>query len=107
MVLAWDQTDLTMRLDFAGSPVKTPLSTRFLCIVTFWILLSGQGLFGQNSLALSSGNAASNGTVALSLTLTSPSGSEPAGIQWTFNYNSSAVTAFSVSAGAASTNAGK
>ncbi len=73
-------------------------------------LLSARASFGQagpDTLALSSGTAASNGTVALNLVLTSPSGSGPAGIQWTLTYPTSNVVSISLSAGAAATAAAK
>jgi len=49
-------------------------------LLTF-VLASASALFGQGTLVLSSGTTV-GGTVALDLTLTSPTGSEPAGIQW-------------------------
>ena len=64
-------------------------------------------LSGQSSLALSSGSAAADGSVSLNLTLASPAGSEPAGIQWTFAYPAASVANFSVVAGPALTSAGK
>jgi hypothetical protein len=64
--------------------------------------------FGQtNSLILSSGSTASNGTVSLNLNLTSPAGNEPASIQWTLTYPRSNVIAISATAGPAATAAGK
>ncbi len=64
--------------------------------------------FGQtDSLSLSSGIAAANGTVSLNLNLTSPTGSEPTALQWTFTYPAATVVAISASAGPAATGAGK
>ncbi len=64
--------------------------------------------FGQtDSLILSSGSSASNGTVSLNLNLTSPAGNEPAGIQWTLTFPQSHVIAISVTAGPAAAAAGK
>src|SRR5579871_2623585 len=60
-----------------------------------------------DSLALSSGTTAANGTVSLNLTLTSPVGNEPAALQWTLTYPSSNVVSISAVAGSAATNAGK
>ncbi|HUI54257.1 MAG TPA: hypothetical protein VLY04_04760, partial [Bryobacteraceae bacterium] len=58
-------------------------------------------------MALSSGTAAANGTVALNLSLTSPSGSEPAAVQWTLTYPASSVTAISAVVGSVASGAGK
>jgi len=73
-------------------------------------LLSARVSFGQtgpDSLALSSGTAAANGSVSLNLALTSPSGSQPSAIQWTVTYPPANVVGISVTAGAALTAAGK
>src|SRR5580692_12027023 len=69
--------------------------------------MSGAMAFCQDSLALSSGSTTPGGTVTLSLALSSTSGIQPAGIQWTFAYPPSAVVAISASAGTAATIAGK
>ena len=70
--------------------------------------MSGAVAFCQSdSLALSSGAAPPGGTVSLNLSLNSPSGSEPAGIQWTYAYSPSDIVAISAIAGAAATAAGK
>jgi uncharacterized protein (TIGR03437 family) len=64
--------------------------------------------FGQSgSLALSSGSTIPGGTVSLSLTLTSPSGSQPAGLQWTLTYSPAAVIAITASRGPVAGAAGK
>ena len=69
--------------------------------------MAGAAAFGQSdSLALSSGVATPGGTVSLNLSLSSPSGSEPAGIEWTFAYSASDIVAISASPGAAATAAG-
>src|SRR5689334_1728735 len=60
-----------------------------------------------DSLALSSGVAAANGTVSLNLSVTSLAGNEPAGVQWTFTYPAASVTSISATIGAASTAASK
>src|SRR5580700_7436389 len=74
----------------------------------FAILIAAQTSFGQtDSLALSSGTAAANGTVSLNLTLTSPAGNQPAALQWTLAYPASNVLSISATPGASSTNAGK
>src|ERR1700751_1042355 len=74
----------------------------------FFVLILVQTSFGQtDSLALSSGTAAANGTVSLNLTLTAPSGSQPTTLQWTLTYSASNVLSISVAAGASATSAGK
>src|SRR6266481_399462 len=71
-------------------------------------LMSAHTSFAQiDSLALTSGTAAANGTVSLNLNLTSPAGSEPASVQWTLTYPAANVVSISASAGAAATTAGK
>ena len=83
---------------------------RFASIFAFAYLLSAWASFGQagpDSLALSSGTAASNGAVALNLVLTSPAGSAPAAIQWTLTYPPANVVSIAQSAGAALTAASK
>ncbi len=62
---------------------------------------------GVDSLSLSSGVAASDGTVSLNLTLNSPAGSEPAALQWTVTYPSANVTAIAATAAAGATSANK
>src|SRR5579885_650610 len=65
-------------------------------------------ILGQSdSLVLSSGTAASNGSVALNLNVTSPAGSEPSALQWTLTYSSSSVVSISATAASAATAAGK
>jgi len=72
------------------------------------LLMAPRVVFAQNDLlALSSGTASVDGTVSLSLNLTSPSGSEPAALQWTFSYPTNNVLAISAIAGPSVTNAGK
>src|SRR5580658_8541976 len=83
---------------------------RIASILAFACLLSARASFGQagpDSLALSSGTAGSNGAIALNLVLTSPTGSQPSGIQWTLTYPPANVVSISVSAGAALTAASK
>ena len=66
-------------------------------------LVQGQ----TDSLSLSSGTAGSNGGVALSLSLSSPVGNEPTGIEWTVTYPTASVTSIAIAAGPAATSAGK
>ena len=68
---------------------------------------SGNIILAQSSLVLSSGSAAPGGSTALNLSLVSPGGSEPAGMQWTLSDPSASITSFSVAAGPALTAAGK
>src|ERR1035441_9363379 len=63
--------------------------------------------FGQDTLALSSGTAAANGAATLNLSLTSPTGSEPAGLQWTLTYSPGDIVSMSAVAGTSATTAGK
>src|SRR5579872_1711196 len=65
------------------------------------------GQTGPDSLALSSGTAASNGTVALNLVLTSPAGSEPAAVQWTLTFPAANVAIISSTPGPSLTSASK
>src|ERR1700739_302075 len=57
---------------------------------TIWLLtialLSSSALSAQITLALSS-SAAGSSSAALNLTLTSPAGSEPAGVEWRLTYS--------------------
>jgi len=65
-------------------------------------------LFAQTDvIALSTGATSSGNTASLNLTLTSPTGNEPAAVQWTLTYSTSDVTAISAAAGSAATAAGK
>ena len=64
-------------------------------------------LLAQSSLILSSSSVPAGGGVSLNLTLTSPPGSEPAGLQWTFSYPASSIVPLSVNAGPALAAAGK
>ena len=69
-------------------------SRRTLLALLF--LLATQAAFGQtDSLTLSSGTAAANGTVSLTLALASPAGNEPAALQWTLTYSVSDVLSIS------------
>src|SRR5690349_8204817 len=59
------------------------------------------------TLALSSASGASGSAVPLTLSVSSPAGSEPAALGWTFQYPAAAVTAISVTPGPSATAAGK
>ena len=81
---------------------------RIMFILAALIVLSAQLVFGQSdSLVLSSGAAGSTGAVSLNLTLTSPTGSEPAAVEWTLSYSPSDVTAISATIGTIPSGAGK
>jgi hypothetical protein len=74
-----------------------------LCI--FLMLLPLGFLNGQTlSLASATGNPGSNVTLGVALTV---SGAAPAGLQWTLNYSTTAISALTVTAGPAATSAGK
>ena len=77
-----------------------------LCAVIL-LALSVNPLIAQGTLALSSGGAAPNGSATLNLTLASPAGSEPAGIQWTLTYSPTNIVSISAIAGASGAAAGK
>ena len=62
---------------------------------------------GQATLSLSSGSAATNGNVALNLTLTSPPGGEPAGLQWALTYAASDIVSLTAAGGPSATGADK
>src|ERR1019366_98249 len=74
-------------------------------LLTF-VLTSSSALFGQGALVLSSGTTA-GGTVALDLTLTSPTGSKPAGIQWDLTYSATDVVSINAVAAGTAVTAGK
>src|ERR1700693_2178714 len=76
-------------------------------IVSLILARAAFGQSGPDSLALSSGTAVSNGRVALSLSLSSPAGSETSAVEWTLTYPPANVASISVSPGAAATAAGK
>ncbi len=63
-------------------------------------------LLAQGTLALSPATSLSNGVATSYLTLTSPFGSEPAGLQWTLTYPPTSVVSINAVAGASSIAAG-
>src|SRR5215469_2676304 len=65
------------------------------------LLLQVHILFGQSSLALSSGTAVLGGPASLNLTFNSSSGNQSAALEWTINYPAASITALSATAGAA------
>ena len=65
----------------------------FITILFAWSLLNG-----QPSLTLSSASAPGGGSATLNLSVSSPSGSEPAALQWTANYPAANVVSVSATA---------
>jgi uncharacterized protein (TIGR03437 family) len=83
--------------------MRKRLSTRTLApTLAIAFLLTVQAALGQtDSLSLSSGVVAANGTVPLNLNLASPAGSQPASIQWTLTYPAASVVSIAASLGPA------
>ncbi len=75
-------------------------------MVLFCTFLAATAM-AQDVISLSSGSATVGGTASLDITLNSPAGSEPAGVQWTFNYSPTDVVAVNVTPGPSATAAGK
>ena len=69
------------------------------------VALSG-ALYGQSDTLTLSAGTSSPGAMSMDLTLSSPPGSEPAALQWTFGYSSD-VIGVSLSGGPSSSSAGK
>lgn len=69
---------------------------RTLVLVVLVTIFSLTCLSAQDSLSVGPGSAPPGGTAALNLTLNSPAGSEPMGVQWTFSYPSSSVSSITV-----------
>ena len=90
-----------MRSDVRGKRLLSPLTGSFL----FGLLLAFVPgvVFGQDALALSSGTAVPGGAVALNLSLSSPVGSEPAGVQWTLTYAAGNTASIGAVAGSSAT----
>ena len=76
-------------------------STRVLLAIAFC------GSLQAASLALSSGSAVQGSTASLSVSLASPTGGAPAGLQWTISYPANLVSSLSVTAGPAAVQAAK
>ncbi len=71
------------------------------------IVLWASGVNAQTCMVLSPPTIAASGTATLDLLLYSARGSEPATVQWTFQYPSSSIQALTVDDGPALTSAGK
>ena len=74
----------------------------YVLLIGFSSVLHGQ----VDSLTLSSGNGTS-GSVTLTLSLNSPAGNEPAGLEWVLSYPSANVTSVTAAVGSPVTAAGK
>ncbi len=85
------------------------MSKRYNKIFVFLaiLLVFGSAALAQSTLTLSSINAAPGSTITLNLSLASPAGSEPTGLQWTLGYPSTAVASVSMAASPSATAAGK
>ena len=70
------------------------MATSFKCTIAVTIAcLSSTVAFGQtDALTLSSGVTSPGGTISLNLSLNAPTADEPAGLEWTFLYSTSAIT---------------
>src|ERR1700722_13906593 len=99
----------TARLMPLASPFQMQKSVLSSCltIITALIGATSNVSLAQSTLFLSSDVTSQGGTVALSLSLTSPTGSEPTGIQWTLSYPAASIASISVTAGPALISAGE
>src|SRR5215471_9976190 len=81
-----------------------------LCVTSsmlFAVMTNSRTACAQtSSLTLSSGTT-SGGSITLSLSLTSPAGSEPSAIQWSLTYPAANITSITASVGSAAAAAGK
>ena len=75
-------------------------------LATVLLALLANPLLGQSTLALSPSTSLANGAATSYLTLTSPLGSEPAGLQWTLIYPPTSLVSINAVAGASSITAG-
>jgi hypothetical protein len=78
-----------------------------ILLISAIVLLFSDAALAESSLTLSSTTATAGSSVTLDLSLASPSGSEPAALQWTLDYPAAGVARISVTAGLAATAAGK
>src|ERR1043165_8009745 len=85
-----------------------PLFQCRTAVIISLLTLAVTACFAQSdTLALSSGTAAANGTVSLNLVLTSIAGGQPAALQWTFSYPAANLLSLAAVAGSSATAAGK
>jgi len=87
--------------DVRGKRLLSPLTGSFL-LGPLLAFVPGV-VFGQDALALSSGTAVAGGAIALNLSLNSPVGSEPAGVQWTLTYPAGNTASIGAVAGSSAT----
>jgi hypothetical protein len=71
------------------------------------ILAAAGSAFGQDALNLSSGSVVAGQTISLDLSLTAPTTSGPAGLEWTYVYSANDFSSVTVVAGPAAVAAGK
>ncbi len=90
-----------MHRDVRGKRLLSPLTGSFL-LGPLLAFVPGV-VFGQDALALSSGTAVAGGAIALNLSLNSPVGSEPAGVQWTLTYPAGNTASIGAVAGSSAT----
>src|SRR5580658_33166 len=69
---------------------------RYVAAAVAFLVSGASALCQSDSLALSSASTFPGGTASLTLSLTSPSGNQPAALQWTVSYSPSDVTAITV-----------
>jgi hypothetical protein len=80
-----------------------PISPKYAIAVILACLAPRLAFCQADTLALSSAVVTPGGTASLNLSLTSPAGSQPAGLQWTLTYAPTAVVNISASVGTAGT----
>jgi len=74
----------------------------------YWFFLVAPIAFAQSNIKVAPGTVVAGGTGYANITITSPtSTSEPSGLEWTLTYSSSVVSALKITAGGATTSAGK
>ena len=86
--------------------MRSPTLKYATVLIAFFISVAA-AFCQSDSLVLASGVTNPGGTVSLNLSLDSPSGSQPAGLEWTFAYLPSNIVAISAAAGQAATDASK
>lgn len=90
------------------SHVRThPCLALALVVIATGLSVQSQCNAQGDALSLSSGSGAAGSNVALNLSLASPTGSEPAAVEFSVNYPSDQMASFTAVAGSAATAAGK
>jgi len=77
------------------------------CRLAAAAVLAATACWGQSTLSLSSGSADTNGNATLNLTLSAPTGGEPAGLQFALTYSPSEIVSIVSAAGASAKAADK